>query len=242
MSDSLERLESLADYQHWLGTIAKCLAETIGDGCVMRLLSSGGWLTPAAIHLPFEDVVADEAVAERLRAHVSATRHVTEQDGARRVVETGVALRVPHLDRAQLEFAATPAIAEAFEMIGIHSLLFIALRRRETPIGLLAMVRFAPGSPPYNQHDQDIVQAVADHIALAIDDARTLGQALSDADAAGGGLGDAARSERQAELGSAVVRELGVATDLIRNHIHLTGDLRKAEVLTLAARQLPGAD
>jgi GAF domain-containing protein len=238
MRDPLKRLESLADYQQWLGTIAKCIAETIGDGCVMRLLSSGGWLTPVAIHLPFEDVVADEAVVARLRAHVSTTRHVTEQDGARRVVETGVALRVPHLDRAQLEFAATPAIAQAFETIGIHSLLFVALRRRETPIGLLAMVRFAPGSPPYKQHDQDIVQAVADHIALAIDDARSLGRALSDADAPGGRRDDMTSSD----LASAVVRELGVATDLIRNHIHQSGDLRKAEVLKLAARLLPGAD
>ena len=123
-----------------------------------------------------------------------------------------------------------------------HSLLFVALRRREEPIGLFAMVRFAPGSPPYNQHDQDIVQAVADHIALAIDDARSLARALSDADAAGSGLDDVTSAERKAGLGSAVARELGVATDLIRNHIHQTGDLRKAEVLKLAARQLPGAD
>jgi len=170
--------EATADYERLLDVVARKLAEVVKDGCVVRLLSEGGWLSPVAIHMPVEERVRDADVLAQLRAHMSALHNVGEQGAARRVIETGEAVLVPRLDLSQMRSTATPEIVHVYETIGIHSLLLVALRVRGESIGLLALVRFAPGSPPFDEHDRDLAQALADHAALAITNARLLQSAL----------------------------------------------------------------
>jgi GAF domain-containing protein len=237
------RFERAADHAKWLPLFAQCISVTVGDGCVIRLLANGGWLAPVAVHLPFDELLTDESVAARIRAHVAAPHNVVEQEAARRILETGEALRVAHLDRAQLMFAATAEIAEAFEAIRIHSLLLVALRRRAESIGLLAMVRFVPSSRPYNQHDQDIVQAIADHVTLAIDAARELGSGLRQVRARGERPDPGSSEHGQAELSYIVAHELGVVTDLIRSYVRqVGGDPSEIQVLDAAVRRMIDAD
>src|SRR5581483_3345515 len=95
-----EFAEATREYDRLLDVVARTLSTVVRDGCVVRLLSDGGWLLPAAIHLPFEARVGDADAIERLRAHVAAPHNVTEQPAARRVIETGEALLVPRLDLA----------------------------------------------------------------------------------------------------------------------------------------------
>jgi signal transduction histidine kinase/ActR/RegA family two-component response regulator len=166
--------ETTTDYQRLLEVVARQLSDVVGDGCVVRLLAEGGWLTPAAIHLPFEQNVTDPAVIERVRVHVSAARNMSEQSTARRVLETGEALLVPKLDLEQLRASATPVVSQAFETIGVHSFLFVALRVHGESIGLLSLVRFRESSPPFTERDRELSQALADHAALAISNARLL--------------------------------------------------------------------
>ena len=61
-----------------------------------------------------------------------------------------------------------------YATIGIHSLLVTALRVRGETIGTLSLFRFAPASPSFDKRDQDMAQALADHAALAITNARLL--------------------------------------------------------------------
>jgi signal transduction histidine kinase len=178
LSDTLRAFaEATSDYERLFGVVAQKLAEVVKDGCVLRLLSEGGWLTPVAIHLPLEQRIADEGLRRRIREHVATSHNIAEQASARRVIETGEALLVPVLDLQQLRATATAEIADAFESIGIHSLLFVAMRVRGTSIGLLALVRFTTEAP-FNEQDVELAQALADHAALSIDNARSLQRAL----------------------------------------------------------------
>ena len=172
--------EATTDYERLLNVISQRLAQVVKDGCVVRLLEPGGWLSPVAIHLPLESRVESAEVLAQLRAHIAAPHNVSEQGAAARVIETGQALLIPKLDLSQLRAGATPQIAHAFTVIGIHSLLMVALRVRGESIGLLALVRFEASSPPFGEQDRDLAQALADHAALAITNARLLRSALGE--------------------------------------------------------------
>ena len=166
--------EATTDYEALLEVVARTLAEVVKDGCVVRLLGADGWLLPVAMHLPFEQSVSDPEAIARLTAHISGARNVNEHAAGRQVLETGEALLVPRMDYEQLRQAATPNVVDAYETIGIHSLLLIALRVRGESFGLLALVRFLASSPAFDEADRDFAQALADHAALAISNARLL--------------------------------------------------------------------
>jgi two-component system cell cycle sensor histidine kinase/response regulator CckA len=172
--------EATTDYEALIELVARTLSDVLKDGCVVRLLEQGGALLPVAIHLPFESVVTDAEAIARLRSHISGARNVNEQGAGRRVLETGEALLIPVLDYAQLRQGAAPAVVDAYETIGIHSLLLVALRVRGESFGLLALVRFRPESPPFNDSDRELAQGLADHAALAISNARLLRSAMQE--------------------------------------------------------------
>ncbi len=172
--------EATTDYERLLDIVARSLSEVVKDGCVMRLLTDGGWLAPVAVHIPIEDRITDPEVRARVRAHISQPRNISEQGSARAVLETGQALIIPHLDLQQLRASTAPEVVAAYEAIGIHSVLLVALRVRGESLGLLALVRFLPESPPFSEADRDLAQALADHAALAVTNARLLRSALGE--------------------------------------------------------------
>lgn len=169
-----EFAEATSDYERLLDLVAQTLSRVVKDGCVVRLLSDGGWLSPVAIHFPFETQVQDADAIAKLRAHITMPHNISEQAMARHVIESGEAVLAPQLDLEKLRATATPAIVHAYETIGIHSFLLVALRVRGESIGLLALVRFVPTSPPFGEDDRETAQALADHAALAISNARLL--------------------------------------------------------------------
>jgi len=137
--------EATTDYQLLLDVVARRLAEVVKDGCVLRLLDDEGWLTPVAIHLPLEGRIHDADVLEHLRSHVARPQLAAAQESARRVLESGEGLVIPKLDMALLRATSDREIADAYEAIGIHSVLLVPLRARGASIGLLALVAVRPG-------------------------------------------------------------------------------------------------
>ena len=178
--------EATTDYERLLDLIARTLGGK--DGCVLRLLSEGGWLSPVAFHLPVESHVRDADAVDRVRGHVAAPHNLAEHAGLRHVIETGEAVLVPRVDLEALRATATREMVAVYETIGIHSHLLVALRARGESIGSLAVLRFDPAAPPFDKHDVDRAQALADHAALAITNARLLRSALRE-------LGERERAE-----------------------------------------------
>jgi hypothetical protein len=59
LSDTLRSFaEATSDYDRLFEVVARKLAEVVKDGCMVRLLTDGGWLEPLAVHMPVETRVA----------------------------------------------------------------------------------------------------------------------------------------------------------------------------------------
>jgi signal transduction histidine kinase len=214
--------EATTDYEHLLDVVARTLGGT--DGCVVRLLSDGGWLSPVAIHLPLEPHIRDADALARIRAHVAAAHNVAEHAGLRRVIETGDAVFVPRVDIEQLRSAATPETVHVYETLGIHSMLLVALRTRGESIGSLAVFRFNPASPPFDDHDRGTAQALADHAALAISNARLLQAATRELAGRERAVEQVRYAERLATIGklaAGVAHEIGTPLSIVAGHAQM---------------------
>src|SRR5579859_6919153 len=118
--------EATTDYERLLDVVARTVSEVVADGCIVRLLSRDGLLSPAAFYLPVEASVRDVEAAARVRAFVSSPQRVADYAWGPHMIETGEAYLAPRIDVAAL----TPEVARAYETIGIHSLLVTTLRVR----------------------------------------------------------------------------------------------------------------
>ena len=166
--------EATTDYERLLNVVARTVAEVVADGCIVRLLSDQVWLSPVAFYLPLEAHVLDADAAARVRAFMAAPQRVTDYAWGRHLIETGEAFLAPRMDLT----AVSAEVAEVYKTIGVHSLLVTVLRVRGESIGTLSLFRFNPASPSFDKRDQDMAQALSDHAALAITNARLLQSAL----------------------------------------------------------------
>ncbi|HEY2509902.1 MAG TPA: ATP-binding protein [Polyangiaceae bacterium] len=189
--------EATADYERLLDVIARTLAAVVKDGCVVRLLGEEGWLTPVAIHLPLENRGLSTETRIAMRAHMAAPHHVSEHEGARRVLETGEPLLIAKLDLESLRGRVDPEILMGYQTIGIHSLLLVALRAKGESVGTLSLARFEPGSPAFTERDRDLARTLAEHAALAILNARQLRAALRELAAREGVAASIARTDEE---------------------------------------------
>ena len=157
------------DYDRLLDVVARTVSDVVADGCIVRLLSEGGWLTPVAFHLPFE-TRGRGSPKPSARARASAGRaaqRVAEHAWGQRLIETGEAFILPRLEVAQFRTVVTPEVAEVYETIGIHSMLVVSSGCGGVD-RTLSLFRFDPASPSFDAADQEMAQALADHAALAI--------------------------------------------------------------------------
>jgi signal transduction histidine kinase/ActR/RegA family two-component response regulator len=166
--------EATTDYERLLNVVARTVADVVADGCIVRLLSDEVWLSPAAFYLPLEAHVLDADAAGHVRAFMAAPQRVTDYAWGARLIETGEAFLAPCMDLT----AVTAEVAEVYKTIGVHSLLVTVLRVRGESIGTLSLFRFNPASQSFDKRDQDMAQALSDHAALAITNARLLKSAL----------------------------------------------------------------
>ncbi|HTV23392.1 MAG TPA: ATP-binding protein, partial [Polyangiaceae bacterium] len=157
--------EATTDYERLLDTVARILSERVRDACAVFLSNDdGGPLRTVSIH------ATDPAALGRLQElFEKAPPDPNRNPRLRAVLETGAALFVPQLDA---QSAQAPRQAEARERLGLHSYLIVALRAANHSLGVLALGRFRPDSPPFDETDRELAQNLADHASLAIQNAR----------------------------------------------------------------------
>ena len=176
--------EVTTDYTRLLDVVVRTVADVVADGCIVRLLSAGGWLAPAAYYLPLEASITDADEVARVHAFMAAPRNVAEYAWGQHLIDTGEAFLLPHLDMAHFRTVVTPEVAEVYQKIGIHSMLVVGLRLRGESIGTLSLFRFDPASAPFDEGDRKMAQALADHAALALGNAQSYAAERAARDAA----------------------------------------------------------
>jgi signal transduction histidine kinase len=154
------------DVEAVLDLATRRLGETIGEGCVIRLISDDGkWLEPTArIYYADPD---RRAQASRLMAGV---RQRVGDGIAGCVAATGTALLVPEYTSASVLEMSPSAFLPLLKGLAVVSVLAIPLRSRERTVGVVSLLRSAPRAP-YTVDDQRFAQDVADRAGLAIDNA-----------------------------------------------------------------------
>ncbi len=166
--------EATTDYRRLLDRVAFDLAESIHDCCVV-FLADGNALNLAALH------AVEASALERLReAYAGRPLQLSAQPGLRQVFESGQPLLVPRLaDRPE----TNPARRRWESELGLHSVLVVPLTAQGRSIGLLTLSRFRPQSPAFDETDVELAQNLADHAALAIDNARLFAEVTEARDA-----------------------------------------------------------
>jgi PAS domain S-box-containing protein len=157
------------DYTATLETVARRLAELIGDGALIRMVSEdGAWLVPVAVYHP-----DPERAALRRRVLQSSPQRVGEGLTAQ-VLRTGQVLRVADLTAEVIHAQMKPEYWPYLE--GASSLLIAPLVHRRQIMGHITLLR-DQGRPAYTPEDEALLEDLAHRAAQAIENARLYGQA-----------------------------------------------------------------
>jgi PAS domain S-box-containing protein len=169
LSDAMHAFaEATTDPKRLAETIARRLADEIGDTCAVFLRSDDGrLLVPTALD------AADATSLASATTLLARPLVLAEHAALQHTLLTGEALLVPHLEVATLRAQPPSSYVDFAVAHGIHSVLVVALRIRGEPIGLLSISRSRPDSPPFDEVDRKLAQTLADHAALAMGNARS---------------------------------------------------------------------
>jgi len=169
LADASRAFAGGLDYRATLDTVARRLAELIGDSALIRMVSDDGeWLVPVAVYHPDA-----ERAALRKRVLESSPQRVGEGLTAR-VLATGETLRVADLTRAFVRREMKPEYWPFLD--GACSLLIAPLTHRRQVLGHITMLR-DQGRPAYTAEDEALLEDLARRAAQAIENARLYGQA-----------------------------------------------------------------
>jgi signal transduction histidine kinase len=170
---SRQLAEATTDFESVLDAVAARVVELLGDGCAAYLRTEDDtWLEPIAIR-------HRDPARRALIEQVNQTRRLRIGEGlAGGVVASGVTLYLPLANPEFLRDTIVPEYTAYLERVGVHSLLVVPLSGKGRVHGALWLAR-DPGSPSYTQADRELIEALADCTAMALDSAR-LHSALSE--------------------------------------------------------------
>ncbi|MDD5370152.1 MAG: diguanylate cyclase [Anaerolineaceae bacterium] len=153
-------------YPSVLGTISRRVAESLGNACIIRLVSDDGqWLDPVAFHHTNPDALAIYRTmlrASRKRVNETLGRQGLPPD------EPLVVLDMSASDLQSLDQASAGLWGEQYP---VQTALLVPLRAQGHFIGTLTVVRSSIENP-FTLEDQMLIQDLADRAGLAIDNAR----------------------------------------------------------------------
>ncbi len=180
--------EATPDLHRLLHTVAKNVAEVVGDSCIVFLREDADDLAAAAIYDGDPDVVAQ-------LSQLFTGRLGPEGHRARGVMTTGVARLTPRIDLEQIRPHVSAPMHEAFVRLGVRGSLTCAMRVRGEAVGVLNVLRHRPERRPLDDFDCELVQDLANHAGLAISNARMVEQ-LRESEAMHAAKDEAVRATR----------------------------------------------
>jgi signal transduction histidine kinase len=178
-----------------LDKVAAHIVETLGDGCAAYLvMADDSRLEPVTIRHRSPERRA-------LIEQVNRTRPLHVGEGfVGKAIASGKSVYLADADPMYLRSTVLPEYVAYLERVGVRSLLVVPLAGKSRVHGALWLVR-DPGSAPYTQADRELIEAIADCAALAMDSARLHSELSADR----GRLGEAAlRTARLQEVTAAL--------------------------------------
>ncbi|MCL4560321.1 MAG: PAS domain-containing protein [Chloroflexi bacterium] len=158
--------ETSPDYSMILDTLAKKMAETLGDICAIHLLTEDGKrFAITAIDSPETDVLW------QIREALKETLSLMDEQIAAAIFEHGSPLHLLDYLGAHPEIKIDEKYWEIIRRFGLSCLLSVAMKAHNKPIGILTLGRFNSRSP-YSTADQLMVQNLADRVSLTVLNAR----------------------------------------------------------------------
>jgi signal transduction histidine kinase len=154
-----------------LDAVTRTVAATIGDQCVVRLVSDDGhWLVPVAMYHPDPDALA------LMRATLGAAPQRVDEGMLGEVMRTGVPLLIPEIDKQSAWASMKPEHRPYLDRFGMHSVLVVPVHLRGRIAGAIGIARDAPGRP-YTDADRSLLVDLAGRAAQAIENARLYSEA-----------------------------------------------------------------
>lgn len=155
--------ESPLDLEVILDAVAAHVVEMLGDGCAAYLLTQDNtWLEPVTIR-------HRDPARRALIEEINRSRRLRVGEGfAGKVVATGEPISLLLADPSTLRSTVVPEFRPYLERVGVSSLLVVPLAGKGRVHGALWLAR-DPGSPPYSDADRELLEAIADCAALALD-------------------------------------------------------------------------
>jgi PAS domain S-box-containing protein len=158
------------DVQAVLETTVRYTAEVIGDFSRLTLLSSDEqWFQPVAFHH------SNPEIKTFIESIYPFSPISADPEWFAHILRTGQGVLIPIVDQEQFTQNVQPEYLPFFEQVGVHSILNVPLRVEGRVIGTLGLTRDKPGRP-YTTDDQVLLQALADRVALTIENARLFEQ------------------------------------------------------------------
>jgi signal transduction histidine kinase/ActR/RegA family two-component response regulator len=164
-----------------LRALAKLIVPKLAECCVIDIVNDDGDFVPVVVsHL-------DPAREDKLRQFREGFPMRIDEDGVLpTALRSGTSLVGSNETEEQVvQMARSPEEAEAVRQLGISSYMVVPLRARERTLGCLYLAH--PGPKTYRDSEVNLVQALAERAALALDNARLYSdaqQARSTAEAA----------------------------------------------------------
>jgi PAS domain S-box-containing protein len=149
-----------------LELVARRLADVIGDGCAVRLITPIG----AGIEPSFCFYHRDPAVRELVDRAATAEPQRSGTVLSDRIAASGEAVLIPVVDLEKFLPLVPPMFRPLLSRTGVASAMAIPLRAHGKTIGAVIMLRATAGNP-YTIDDQHFAQDLADRAGLAIDNA-----------------------------------------------------------------------
>ncbi len=158
--------EAHPDLEVVLDSVASRVTEVLGDGCAAYLRAEDGQtLEPVTIR---HRDPSRRAIIEQ----VNRARRLRIGEGmVGRATASGETLFLPDTEPAVVRGLVVPEYLEYLDRVGVRSLLVTPLTGKQRVHGALWLAR-DPGSEPYTQEDRELVEAIADCAALALDGAQ----------------------------------------------------------------------